>query len=103
MDDKSTTLLTVAKRHPTQELASLEIQGRNIKINCRMSNLSQTGAFLEIINSNILPKQGDLVRMTVHLRQLNKMHVLVGQVIWCKGLGVGISFLKNKDLLRVTK
>lgn len=100
MNSKNPTESNIAKRHSTHELATLEIQGRSVKVHCRLSNLSQTGAFLEVINSNIIPKQGDIVRMTVHLRQLNKVHLLVGQVIWSKGLGIGLSFLKNKDLLK---
>ncbi len=99
MDNKNTTSTsTGAKRHSTKEFATIEIQGRTLKIQCRLSNVSQTGAFLEVINSGITPKQGDLVRITVNLRQISKTHILIGQVVWSRGLGLGVTFLKNKDL-----
>ena len=87
-----------AKRHATKELATLEVHGRTAKVQCRMNNLSVTGALFELINSNYVPKQGDLVRMTVSLRQLNRTHTLHGQVIWSRGLGVGVSFIKDREV-----
>jgi hypothetical protein len=90
----------IAKRHTTNESAFVEVQGRNGKILCRMNNLSTTGAFFEILNSHFIPKQGDLVRVTINLKQLNKVHTLHGQIIWNRGLGIGISFLKSKDILK---
>ena len=98
MENKNTTLSPVAQRHSTNEFATVEISGRTIKIQCRLSNISQTGAFLEIINAAMTPKQNDIVRITINLRQINKVHVLIGQVVWSRGLGIGVSFLKNKDL-----
>jgi hypothetical protein len=65
-----------------------------------MNNLSTTGAFFEIVNSHFTPKQCDLVRVTINLKQLNKVHTLHGQIIWNRGLQLGISFLKSKDVLK---
>jgi hypothetical protein len=96
--ESNNTTVTVAKRHPTKELAILEVYGRNFKINSRLSNLSVTGAFLELASSNYVPKQGDLVRITVPLSKVNKTYTLHGQIVWSRGLGVGVSFLKDKDL-----
>lgn len=98
MENNSTTSVQIAKRHPTREIVQMEIHGRAIKIQCRMNNLSITGAFLELTSSNVIPKQGDLVRMTITLRQINKTHTVHGQIIWCRGLGLGVSFLKDKEL-----
>lgn len=86
------------KRFFTKELAQIEVYGRMGKIFCKMANVSQSGAFFEIINSNYMPRQGDLVRVTILLRQINKTHVIDGEIIWCKGLGIGLTFLK-KDIL----
>lgn len=97
MESKNTTV-TAAKRHATKELAILEVYGRTFKINSRLANLSVTGAFLELTSSGYQPKQGDLVRITVPLQKLNKTYTLHGQVIWIRGLGVGVTFLKDKDL-----
>lgn len=90
----------IAQRHTTNETAFVEVQGRAGKILCRMNNLSKTGAFFEIVNSHFTPKQGDLVRVTINLKQLNKTHTLHGQIIWNRGLGLGIAFLKSKDVFK---
>ncbi|MCC2678503.1 MAG: PilZ protein [Pseudobdellovibrio sp.] len=95
---ENTANLNVAKRHATKEIAILEVYGRSYKINSRLANLSITGAFLELTSSNYQPKQGDLVRITVPLQKVNKTYTLHGQVVWSRGLGVGVSFLKDKDL-----
>jgi hypothetical protein len=81
------------KRFFTQELAQLEVFGRIGKIFCKMGNLSVAGAFFEVISSNFMPKHGDLVRVTVNLRSIKKVHTLDAEVIWCKGLGIGLQFL----------
>ena len=88
-----------AKRFLTKELAQIEVYGRMGKVFCKMSNLSQSGAFFEIINSNYMPRSGDLVRVTILLRQINKSHTLDAEIVWCKGLGLGLNFLKKTELL----
>jgi len=98
MDNKNTTPQAAAKRHSTNEIATVEISGRSLKIQCRLSNISQTGAFLEIVNATMTPRQNDIVRITINLRQINKVHVILGQVVWSRGLGMGVAFLKNKDI-----
>ncbi|MBC7420439.1 MAG: PilZ domain-containing protein [Bdellovibrio sp.] len=89
-----------AKRFSTKELAQIEVYGRMGKVFCKMANLSQSGAFFEIINSNYMPRSGDLVRVTVLLRQINKTHILDAEIIWCKGLSLGINFLKKSELMQ---
>ncbi len=97
--DSTQTGQEQAKRFTTKELAQIEVYGRMGKVFCKMSNLSQSGAFFEIINSNYMPRTGDLVRVTVLLRQINKTHVLDAEIIWCKGLGLGLNFLKKNELM----
>lgn len=92
--------LASAKRHITNEPAIVEVYGRTGKIFCRMNNLSTSGAFFEITNSYHTPRQGDVVRVTINLKQLNKTHTVHGQIIWCRGLGLGVAFIKNKDLYK---
>lgn len=89
-----------AKRHLTKETAVMEVYGQTEKIICRMNNLSKTGAFFEIVNATYTPKKNQVVRITVNLKQLNKSYTLHGEVVWSKGLGVGVSFVKPKDLLK---
>lgn len=86
------------KRFITKENAQLEIYGRPGKIYCRMTNLSQTGAFLEIVNAKYTPKPGELLRMTILLRQVNKTHTLDAEIVWSKGLGLGVVFIKKDQL-----
>ncbi len=85
------------KRFMTQELAQLEVFGRIGKIFCKMGNLSVAGAFLEVISSNFMPKKGDLVRLTVNLRTIKKVHTIDAEVIWCKGLGIGLQFISAEQ------
>ena len=90
---------TPAQRYNTKEMAQIEVYGRMGKVFCKLGNLSESGAFLEIINSNYIPRSGDLIRITVMLRQLNKTHIVDGEIIWARGLGLGINFLKKKNLV----
>lgn len=90
---------TPSTRYTTKEMAQIEVYGRMGKVFCKMANLSQSGAFLEIINSNYMPRKGDLVRITILLRQINKTHVVDAEIVWSRGLGLGISFLKKTDLV----
>lgn len=61
-----------------------------------MNNLSATGAFFEILNSNYTPRPGEVVRVVINLKQVNKTHTINGQIVWAKGLGIGIHFIKHK-------
>ena len=98
-NESSTSSQPPLKRFLTKELAQIEVYGRMGKIFCKMANISQSGAFFEIINSNYMPRSGDLVRVTILLRQINKTHVIDGEIIWCKGLGIGLTFLKKETLV----
>ena len=98
LPSESSTAQDIPKRFQTKEHAQIEVYGGTGKIHCRMVNLSASGAFLEIVNSKYTPKQGDVIRVSVTLRQLNKFHHLDAQIIWCKGLGIGICFLKKNEI-----
>ena len=89
-----------AERFQTQEPARVEIYGKNGAFLCRMNNLSATGAYFEVINGSEVPKVGDLICVTVSLRHLNKTHVLNGEVVWCRDRGIGVSFIKQKELIQ---
>lgn len=90
---------STAKRHLTKEPARIEVYGKREVLFCRMNNLSSTGAFFEVLNSLYIPKIGDIVRVTINLKQVNKTHIINGEVVWFKGTGLGVSFLKQKELL----
>ncbi|AZZ35833.1 hypothetical protein CIK05_03130 [Bdellovibrio sp. qaytius] len=88
----------VARRFVTQELAHIEIYGKGGKILTRMGNLSASGAFFEVLSPNFSVKKGDIARVTINLRSLNRVHVVDCEVVWSKGLGVGVQFLKREEL-----
>ncbi len=88
-----------AERFPTSEIAHIEIYGRMGKALARLKNLSTTGAFLELQNSGYVPKKGDLIRATVHLHQIGRSRVIDAEVIWTRGIGFGVCFVKKTELL----
>ncbi len=89
---------TAPQRFPTKEHAQFEVYGRSGTIHCRLANLSSTGALLEIITAKQNPQQGDIIRISVNLRKINKTHALDAEVVWCKEKGIGISFLKKDQI-----
>ncbi len=88
----------VAQRYVTQEIAQIEAYGQNGKIIAKMSNLSSTGAFFEILTANSPLKPGTLARFTVKLKSLNKVHVIDCEVVWAQGRSLGVKFLKRDAL-----
>ena len=88
----------VARRFVTQELAHIEIYGKSGRILTKMGNLSASGAFFEVLSPNFTIKKGDIARVTINLRSLNRVHVVDCEVVWAKGLGVGVQFLKREEL-----
>lgn len=88
-----------AKRFKTNEKAHVEVYGHVGVLNASMRNLSQTGAFLEVSRGDYVPRKGDLLNLTVSLDSLKKAHIMAAEVIWCKGLGVGICFISKDEVL----
>ncbi len=88
-----------AKRYATQELARIEVYGHNSFMTARMKNLSSTGAFFEISQASFLPKAGDLINVTVRLNTLAKERHVSAEVVWTKGLGLGVCFVSKEEAL----
>lgn len=88
--------MSAAKRYPTKETAHIEVYGHIGILVAHLKNLSQTGAFLEVSNGDYVPQKGDLLNMTVSLKDLQRTHNVSAEVVWSKGLGLGICFI-NKD------
>lgn len=89
-----------AERFVTKEIAHVEVYGRHVKkIVARMVNVSSTGAFLEMSQTDYLPREGDMVCVTVHLTTLKKSRVVHAQVVWNRGLGFGIQFMGRDELV----
>lgn len=90
----------IAQRFDTEEVAQIEVYGRNhSKIVARMRNLSSTGAFFELAQSEYVPKQGDMLCVTVHLPSLNRSRIVHAQVVWNRGLGFGAQFMMKDELV----
>ncbi len=79
-------------------MAQIEIYGKDGKLLTKMGNVSYTGAFFEVISSSSIPQKEDLVRITVNLRSVNKTHIIEAQVVWSKGLGIGVQFLNREQV-----
>jgi hypothetical protein len=88
-----------SERHQTSERAYLEIYGRMGTLIAELKNLSSTGAFLEILQGDYIPRRGDLIRVTVPLETVGRTHSVNAEVIWGKSLGVGICFLNRQETM----
>lgn len=91
--------MSTAKRFSTKEKAHLEVYGHIGTLIAKVTNLSQTGAFLEVSTGNYVPQKGDLLNMTVRLDTLRREHNIAAEVVWSRGLGVGICFINKGDVL----
>lgn len=87
------------KRFYTQEFAHVQVYGRMGNLVSKMKNLSSTGAFLELSQGEYVPQKGDILRVTVHLSTIGKSRAFDAEVIWNKGLGFGLHFIRKEDLI----
>jgi hypothetical protein len=89
-----------SKRYDTKEIAHIEVYGRHHgKMVAKLKNVSSSGAFFELAQSEYVPRRGDMLCVTVHLSSLKKSHVLHAQVIWGRGLGFGAQFIPKEELV----
>lgn len=86
------------KRFSTLEFATIEIYGRMGKLQGTMKNLSKSGCFVELTKGAYVPKEGDLIHLTFALTSINKIRSVSGQVIWNRGVGFGIMFIRKMDV-----
>lgn len=91
--------MSAAKRFQTKETAHIEVYGHMGIVVANLRNLSQTGAFLEVSTGSYVPKKGDLLNMTVALRAPQRTHNVAAEVVWSKGLGLGICFINKDEIL----
>lgn len=88
-----------ATRYTTKEKASIEIYGRSGSFIVDLRNLSITGALIEWTQEDLNLEKGDLLRMTVILKALNRRHNLNAEVVWRDGKKTGINFIKTDEIL----
>lgn len=94
----------IFRRFITNQMASVEVFPTGDVLHSHIFNLSRGGAYLEVANEVSLNK-GDIIKVDVKLRQLNKRHGFHAKVIWTsdkaswnKGKAVGIEFLKSENI-----
>jgi hypothetical protein len=83
----------------TKEKASIEIYGRSGNIIANLRNVSLTGACLDWTQDDVPLQKGDLVRVTVVLKALNRRHNLSAEVVWREGKASGVNFIKSEEVL----
>ena len=88
-----------AERYFTKEKAQFEVYGKSGTIIADMKNLSTSGACLEWTQDDVNLNRGDLVRVTVYLKSLNRKHNLSAEVIWRDGKKTGVTFIRADQLL----
>jgi hypothetical protein len=88
----------IARRFTTNENATIEVFGRMETMHGTMKNLSTSGCFLELTKGEYIPQEGDCIRVVLPLKSINKTRNLFGQVVWKKGVGFGVSFIKKEDI-----
>lgn len=96
----------VFRRYRTNLAATIETFITGEQFDTHMFNLSRGGAYFEV------PKRpgvavGDLLRLRVHLNDVDREHHIHGRVVWTThkghaagGYGVGIKFMKTTDIYR---
>ena len=88
-----------AQRYETKEKASLEIYGKGGQVIAHVRNLSMTGALIEWTQEDATIEKGDLVRMTVILKTVNRRHNVNAEVVWRDGKKSGLNFIKTDEVL----
>lgn len=89
-----------AERFDTKEVAHIEVYGRHHgKMVAKLKNISASGAFFELAQSEYVPRRGDMLCVTVHLSTLRKSRTVHAQVVWGRGLGFGAQFVAKDDLV----
>ncbi len=92
--------MTTALRFDTKEIAHIEVYGRHHgKMVAKLKNISSSGAFFELSQSEYVPRRGDMLCVTVHLGSLKKSHTIHAQVVWGRGLGFGAQFVPKEELV----
>jgi hypothetical protein len=94
----------VFRRYKTNLQATLETFITGDRFETHMFNLSRGGAYFEV------PKKpgvavGDLLRLKVHLQDMEREHHIHGRVVWTThkghaagGYGLGVKFMKTTDI-----
>lgn len=96
----------VFRRYRTNLLATLETFISGEKYETHMFNLSRGGAYFEL-NKRPSVTVGDLLRLKVHLADVEREHSIHGRIVWTThkghaagGYGLGVKFMRSTDIYR---
>ena len=96
----------VFRRYRTDLMATLETFISGEKYETQMFNLSKGGAYFEFTKKPVMAV-GDLLRLRVHLSDVEREHHVHGRVVWTThrgqvagGYGLGVKFMKSTDIYR---
>lgn len=96
----------VFRRYRTNLLATVETFISGEKYESHMFNLSRGGAYFEMAKKPVVAI-GDLLRLKVHLTDVEREHHVHGRVVWSThkghsagGYGLGVKFMKSTDIYR---
>lgn len=92
--------MTPAQRFQTKEIARIQVYGRIDNLTAKVSDVSATGAKLEIVSGDYLPQRGDLLHFKIELSDIQKSYEINGEVKWNNGLGFGVCFIKKSELVQ---
>ena len=87
------------ERYLTKEYASIEVYGRAESNIANLKNLSKSGAMIEWTTKGLELKKGDLIRMTVVLKALNRRHAVSAEVVWATGNRSGLQFIRDEEVI----
>ncbi|MEO0335306.1 MAG: PilZ domain-containing protein [Pseudomonadota bacterium] len=94
------------KRFRTNQKLAVESYSTGEVVESSMFNLSVGGAYFESQNK-CHASVGDLIKMSVSLKDVHTSHMMNARVIWTTrkghysgGYGVGVKFVKNEDVYR---
>ena len=96
----------IFRRYNTNISTTLETFISGEKFETHMFNLSRGGAYFELSKRPAVAV-GDLLRLKVHLTDVEREHNVHGRVVWTThkghaagGYGLGIKFMKSSDIYR---
>ncbi len=94
----------VHRRYNTNESAEVELYGRSDRFLTKVHNMSKGGAYLEFQQPTAL-KVGDMVRVKVELKDVNRIYTMPARVVWTSraasvrgGIGAGVEFIGTPDV-----
>tara|TARA_B100001248_G_scaffold260334_1_gene248275 strand:- start:905 stop:1591 length:687 start_codon:yes stop_codon:yes gene_type:complete len=97
----------IHRRYRTNQKADLHVYSTGELLKTHIFNLSHSGAYLEL-DQNARFKKGDMVRLLVNLKQVNRSHMVLAKVVWKnnnglwnEGQAVGLQFINKEEFYKI--